>query len=311
MCHRCRRQADRWLPHVEVIAYRRGVAWVVDRLVELVKKHDAELYCDDISPAASLIPDLERESVHVTRMGTKDVLVATASLYDAIQAGTLRCYETEEMAAAVATAARRSVGESWAWSRKLSTADATPLVAASLALFGLQQERPSVGIWDLNEVAAQMRARQLTAEDEDDEEDELMARSHTRFHCIRCGEEGPQRRLWKHRCPGEEKPAPLEELAGQIPERPEPPAAPWLAARPLDWGMNLDIPTQPKEQPQCLRSPHTRTPSACRRAPATSPTRRSPPLLPHPATFMRSRLPAPIPFSYPLSDLAGQLASST
>ena len=149
---------DDGLPHVEVIEYGRGVAWVVDRLVELVKKHDAEVYCDDYSPAAALIPDLERESVHVTRMGTKDVMVATANLYDAIQAGTLRCYETEEMAAAVATAARRSVGESWAWSRKLSAADATPLVAATLAFFGLQQERPSVGIWDLNEVVAKMKA---------------------------------------------------------------------------------------------------------------------------------------------------------
>jgi hypothetical protein len=56
----------------------------------------------------------------------------------------------------VATAARRSVGElAWAWSRKLSVNDATPLVAVSLALFGLQQESDNTPtVFDMRETAA-------------------------------------------------------------------------------------------------------------------------------------------------------------
>jgi len=144
------------LPHVEIIEYRRGVSWVVDRLAELARKHEADVYCDDISGGASLIPELERQSVRVTRMGTREVTTATANFFDAIMAGSLRCFETEEMAAAVATAARRPVGESsWAWSRKLSAADATPLVSATLALWGFSQASDNTPhVFDLTETEA-------------------------------------------------------------------------------------------------------------------------------------------------------------
>lgn len=147
------------LPHVEVVEYRRGIAWVVDRVAALVKKHDGLVVLDDKSPAASLVPELERAKVDVVTMGTKEVVTATANFFDAVNANSLRIYETEELANAAATAARRSVGDAWCWSRSASVNDATPLVAATLALWGLQhQKRATPEAHDLGEVIARMAA---------------------------------------------------------------------------------------------------------------------------------------------------------
>jgi hypothetical protein len=49
----------------------------------------------------------------------------------------LRHLGTPEMAAAVGGAAKRPLGDAWAWSRKNSTVDITPLVASTLALWGV------------------------------------------------------------------------------------------------------------------------------------------------------------------------------
>jgi hypothetical protein len=59
--------------------------------------------------------------------------------FDAVDQGTLRHLGTPEMASAIKGAAQRPLGEAWAWSRKNSSVDITPLVASTLAHWAISK----------------------------------------------------------------------------------------------------------------------------------------------------------------------------
>jgi hypothetical protein len=125
---------DDGLSHVEVIEQRRGTGWVVDRLVDLVEKHDpAAVICAQRSPAASLIPALKNAEVEVKTLSESEHAAACGTFVDAIDQRTLRHLGTNELVVAIRGAAQRPLGEAWAWSRRSSTVDITPLVAVTLA----------------------------------------------------------------------------------------------------------------------------------------------------------------------------------
>jgi hypothetical protein len=68
-------------------------------------------------------------------------------LYDGVEQDGIRHLDTPELNAAVRGAATRPLGDSWAWSRKNSTVDITPLVACTLAAWGVDSAGDgSVGI---------------------------------------------------------------------------------------------------------------------------------------------------------------------
>jgi hypothetical protein len=75
---------------------------------------------------------------------------ACGAFYDAAVSPTptLRHLGEPSLDAAVSVAARRPLGDAWAWSRK-SGGDISPLVAATLALhgFNLFDSQPSTGGW--------------------------------------------------------------------------------------------------------------------------------------------------------------------
>jgi len=65
----------------------------------------------------------------------KDSVRACGSFAASVDDGTFRHRAEPDMAAAVAGARRRAVGDAWKWSRKDSTVDITGLVAATNALW--------------------------------------------------------------------------------------------------------------------------------------------------------------------------------
>jgi hypothetical protein len=54
----------------------------------------------------------------------------------------LRHLAQPELSIAVDAARRRKVGDAWAWHRRDTSQDISPLVAATLALYGLKEEPP-------------------------------------------------------------------------------------------------------------------------------------------------------------------------
>jgi hypothetical protein len=124
--------------HIEVIEHRAGTAWVPGRLAELVGKHATiGVKCDQASPAASLLPKLAALGVNVEAIGAKEHAQACGQLFDAISEGTVAHLGTGELLSAIKGAAKRPLGDdAWAWSRKSSSVDISPLVAVTLALSG-------------------------------------------------------------------------------------------------------------------------------------------------------------------------------
>lgn len=131
---------DDGLVHIEVVDRKKGTGWVVDRLAELKRKHRPQaILCDGKSPAASLLGQLEAMKIEVETVNAGQYAQACGALFDAVEQRTLRHLQTNELTAAVKGAASRPLSDAWAWSRKSSGVDISPLVACTLALWGTQQ----------------------------------------------------------------------------------------------------------------------------------------------------------------------------
>jgi hypothetical protein len=126
-----------------------GTGWIVDRLVELIEELRPErIVCDDRGPAASLLDELEEAGVVVETIGTVEYTRACGMFFDAVEQGTIVHDGDSALEAAVRGAAQRTLADAWAWSRKHSRSDITPLVAATIAYRAeaTQEKRPFVAV---------------------------------------------------------------------------------------------------------------------------------------------------------------------
>jgi hypothetical protein len=121
------------LGHVEIVEHRTGAGWLVERAAELVERHDARLYCGARSPAASLIPDLADRGVKVETVDAGEQAEAFGLFVDGVTGGLFRHRGQPDLRAAVKGASTKTAGEAFAWSRKSSSVDISPLVACTLA----------------------------------------------------------------------------------------------------------------------------------------------------------------------------------
>jgi uncharacterized protein GlcG (DUF336 family) len=116
-------------PVGELIDYRPGTGWVVDRCAELVAKHGGSVVVETRSPAAALgIPG-------ATEMTTADAVKASGAFYDAVADCRLWVREDPRFDTALAAAAKQPVGDAWRFGRR-GGRDVAPLVALTLA-FGV------------------------------------------------------------------------------------------------------------------------------------------------------------------------------
>lgn len=118
----------------ELVEYRPGVGWVVDRVVELCRKWGASVRLDAYSPAGSLADELVAKGVRVDRYSTREVSYACGSLFDRLMDRKVLVRRSPVLDSAAAGARRRSTGDSWVWSRNSGDVDVSPLVALTLAL---------------------------------------------------------------------------------------------------------------------------------------------------------------------------------
>lgn len=121
---------------VKPLQHGPGTGWLVARAKELQEQHNVDVVVDGHGPAADIIPDLEEAGVTVRVASTQDVLDACAGIFKLVQDGRLAHGSFAELDAAAAGAVRRDVGDRWAWGRKTSTADISPLEGATLAAWG-------------------------------------------------------------------------------------------------------------------------------------------------------------------------------
>ena len=119
---------------LEVVERRRGASWLTERMVELAARHPvAEFGLDPAGPVGALLPEFEREGLPIHLLDGKDAVRACGALVAGITDKTLSHRGEPELLAAIGGASRRAVGDGWKWSRKDSTVDISPLVAATYA----------------------------------------------------------------------------------------------------------------------------------------------------------------------------------
>jgi hypothetical protein len=137
--------------HTEVIEHRRGEppTWMVQRVVEIVKsERPTTVALDGGGPAGSLLPQLEKHDrdVRLTLLGAKELAQACGLFYDGVIEHSLTHSDTAVLNEAVDGADRRSLGDSWAWDRKHSAVDISPLVACTIAHMAAKGLKSGVGV---------------------------------------------------------------------------------------------------------------------------------------------------------------------
>lgn len=121
---------------LEVVENREGVGWVHERCLELTRRHRAQLAIDGGTTAAgSFVAGLEAEGVPVVNVKMREYAHACGLFVDAITAGIIAHPADPELSDAVAVAAKRTLGDAWAWQRR-ATVNLCPLIAATLAHYG-------------------------------------------------------------------------------------------------------------------------------------------------------------------------------
>lgn len=121
---------------VGAIDHRDGTGWLVPELKRIQQKYGCEVVIDAHGPIADLIPALDAAGVRLLDppMKTSDVIDATHSIFDRVQAKTLAHPGHELLDGAVSVANKRDAGDGkFLWARKKSAGDISMLEAVTLA----------------------------------------------------------------------------------------------------------------------------------------------------------------------------------
>lgn len=151
------------LTHGEVVEHRPGTGWLADRLDEIADRNETcVLVLDPSSPAGSLEKELNNRGWstkpvagqrQLMLVGARDYAQACGALADEINDNQFRHIGQKPLDDAADGVRTRQLADAWAWARKDSSADITPLIAVTLARHGLlaygnAPERPSpFGMW--------------------------------------------------------------------------------------------------------------------------------------------------------------------
>lgn len=132
---------------VKPLQHGPGTSWVLERLAALQRAHpDAMVVVDSRGPGATLIPQMMAADLRVHMTSTSEVLDGCAQFFELVTTGRLSHSNYAELNAAVNGATTRMVGDRWAWGRRTSSEDISPLEAATLAAWWAHRpdDRPSL-----------------------------------------------------------------------------------------------------------------------------------------------------------------------
>lgn len=123
--------------HASVLEHGEGTAWVAPRLAALREELGAEVIIDP-KACAPILGELD--GLDAVEVDGNELAADCAFLVDLVGRDKLRHRGERELTIALDGAAQRPLGDSWAWSRKRSGPDITPLVAVTLAVGGWRWE---------------------------------------------------------------------------------------------------------------------------------------------------------------------------
>lgn len=122
--------------HLEVADYRPGTAWLPGRLEELRDKwQPVGIGHDAAGPALDVADALTRSGLTVSGLKGREYAAACSGLLELITGGKLKVRPHAALDLATSTAARRPLGDAWAWGRRQSASSIAPLTAATVAVW--------------------------------------------------------------------------------------------------------------------------------------------------------------------------------
>lgn len=135
------------LGQIEIVDARPGTGWVVPRMAELNERHKpAAWVLDPAAAAGAWLPSLQEAGVEPVLVTGREMTQACGAFYeDAVERQAFRHRDDDRLTAALFGARKRDLSDAWAWHRRNSSIDISPLVAATLAWhgfarFGSQEE---------------------------------------------------------------------------------------------------------------------------------------------------------------------------
>ena len=121
-----------------------GTSWVASKMAALMAKRSGAVFLDSRSPAGALLVDLGEAGITPEDVSPQQHAQACGGLLAAVthDGPERRFLHTDQphLNAAVSGATRRAYGDAWAWSRRSSKVDISPLVAVTLARWGALQQ---------------------------------------------------------------------------------------------------------------------------------------------------------------------------
>ena len=129
--------------HVELDEQRAGTAWLAAHIAKQCEfLNITTVVIDEASAAAPLVEELKRRKVRkVTTTRAVDMAFACTDFAGLVESGDLHHTDQPQVNAALAMARKRPLMDAWAWNRKTADADITPIVAATLAVWGVRSSR--------------------------------------------------------------------------------------------------------------------------------------------------------------------------
>lgn len=145
---------------LEITDHSVGTGWMLDRALVLAVKWNPNCFViDGKGPLGSLVPGLRQGLAKLYKEGEleREIPVLTPNItdicqwcgwfYDAVRYSRMVHLGDKAMAYALAGADKRMIGDSWAWSRRTTDEDISPLYAATLAALGSNTTEPEVEPW--------------------------------------------------------------------------------------------------------------------------------------------------------------------
>lgn len=131
---------------VTLVEHRPGVAWVASRLAELKATHKPlGIVVDAKSDSSALIQPLAEVGVKDLLMpSTQDVARGCGEFRNAVLEHRLWHTDDRPLNDALANAKKRDLAGQWAWDRRDYMTDLSPLVSATLAVWGLTELKSKV-----------------------------------------------------------------------------------------------------------------------------------------------------------------------
>lgn len=124
--------------HVELDEAREGTGWILDWIKHRYEHNPiAGVVVDARGPASSLTADLRKARIRLLATTADDMANACAEFYDSVHNDDLNHIGQTQLTRSLHSARKRAIGDRWAWNRKSADSDITPIVAVTLAHWGV------------------------------------------------------------------------------------------------------------------------------------------------------------------------------